>query len=149
MKIPYWKTELGQIRCLGDDCQETCDDRCPIYLNTKASTLMMMKRHEEAIEIYKKAIEIESNFSDLYCNIATCYGVLSEYKLALDNYIKAFELNPRKMMYARGIAFAYRDLGEYEKAIEYCDICDSIEFDMLGKVDAVREFCMCQLNKKR
>lgn len=144
---PVWKTRTGKIRCRGDKCPQKCDCTCPIYLNTQAIKFMLENNEGKAIQLYKQAIKLEPEFSDLYGNLATCYGKQGKYKQALENYLKAHKLNPKKLIYVRGIAMSYRDLGKHRLALLFCDACDKLGKDETNMVEKIREFCQSKLQK--
>lgn len=54
--------EIGRIACPGDFCPQNCDETCPIYINTLAIGLLQMGETIKVISLYKKALEIASDF---------------------------------------------------------------------------------------
>lgn len=144
---PVWKTKSGEIRCPGDSCSKKCDETCPIFLNTLGLQAMLFQMIEPAKEYFSKSLKIESDFSDAYVNLATCQGMQNNHEEALKNYVKAFELAPKKINCPRGIAIALKNLGRYKEAIEYCSICENIGYDETGKVQEIREYCEGKLKK--
>jgi len=52
------------------------------------------RRFELGIEAFQKVIDIDGSSSASYVNIATCYSSLGKDAEALENYQKAFELDP-------------------------------------------------------
>lgn len=76
-------------------------------------------KYNEAIEDFKKAIEISPEQSQAYNELGRAYNELREYKKAIEYYDKAIEIDPSGYEYYyadRGIA--YRNLGDIERAIE-------------------------------
>lgn len=114
-----WRDANGKIDCPGDACQKDCDNSCPIWVNTMCLKMMQMGQYQSAISNYKKAIEIAPDFSDLWSNMAGCYGAMSKYEEAFNAYKKAYELAGKKpALY--GLAISARDCGKKEEALEYC-----------------------------
>ena len=70
-----WRKRNGEIYCPGDDCQSTCDDSCPIWLNTMGIKLQQMGLYEKAIEQYLAGTKLAPDMSDLWNNV-----VLTDHK---------------------------------------------------------------------
>jgi len=72
----------------------------------------------QALEDYKKAIELNPDLAGAYQNSGNCYYALKDYEKALDCYGKSEKLQPddSTVYYARG--FVYLDTGFTEKACE-------------------------------
>ena len=70
-----WRDADGKIRCLGDDCpQANCDDTCPIWLSTMASTLHKMGETEAALQDLEKASVLAPDFYDAWNNMGAMHG---------------------------------------------------------------------------
>jgi tetratricopeptide (TPR) repeat protein len=50
------------------------------------------KQYDKAIADYTKAIELDSNYADAYCNRGSVYNTLQQYEKAVADYTKAIEL---------------------------------------------------------
>ena len=74
---------------------------------------------DNAIEDYKKAIEIDATASYAYYNLALEYKNKSMYNDALDLLEKANSLEPNNAQYLEEIGTCYNDMGNYEKSLEY------------------------------
>jgi len=72
----------------------------------------------KAIEYYTKAIEVDPDNAEYYCNRGVSYNWLKEYEKAIEDKSKAIELDPdnAEYYYSRGVSYGW--LKEYEKAIE-------------------------------
>ena len=85
---PVWRDTSGKINCPGDNCSQECDDRCPIWLNTRALEKLMCSQPETAISYLKQAIEIAPDFADSKEKLAqrfdllTCFSVFREHDLS-------------------------------------------------------------------
>ena len=83
---------------------------------------MRLDRLEKAIDAFNRSLEIfRDKEANTYINIATCYHMLQEYQQSIDQYLKAFELNPNLLTVGNlnhEFGFTYVQLGEYEKAME-------------------------------
>ena len=75
------------------------------------------KRFREAIAAYDRAINLDPQNADAYCNRGVAYRELKEYQRAIADYDRAIALNPQNAntYYNRGNA--YRELKEYQRAI--------------------------------
>jgi tetratricopeptide (TPR) repeat protein len=47
-------------------------------------------KHQEAIDAYKEAIKIKSDFHDAYRNMGVAYNGLGKYQEAIDRYFLSF-----------------------------------------------------------
>ena len=60
----------------------------------KARTLMQLDQYNEALAIFNEAIALEPNFGGTYANRAILYDRMGQYELALNDYLKALQLDP-------------------------------------------------------
>ena len=88
-------------------------------------------RHNEAVECYTKAIELDPKNAVAYNNRGVSYKIKGEYDKAIIDHSKVIELNPEiaEAYYNRGIT--YKEKGEYDKAI--ADFNKAIELDPKNK----------------
>ncbi len=79
--------------------------------------LWELGNHDEAIESFTKAIELDPKDALAYTNRGAAYGILGNYRQAIEDYDRAIELDPKdaRAYYNRGIA--YGGLGNYKQAI--------------------------------
>jgi tetratricopeptide (TPR) repeat protein len=82
---------------------------------------------ENAIADYNKAIELNHQNADSYCNRGVTYGKLEKYELALEDFNQAIKLNPQdaNSYYDRGVT--YNKLGKYDLAM--ADYSKAIELN--------------------
>jgi tetratricopeptide (TPR) repeat protein len=71
----------------------------------------------EAIESYKKVIELKPDYADAYYNLGLTYYNQGDYAEAIVSYKKAIELNPNFVLAYFNLGSAYDDNGDYAKAI--------------------------------
>jgi tetratricopeptide (TPR) repeat protein len=71
---------------------------------------------KEAIEEYKKAIKLESNFSEAYNNLAYDYGLLGEQDKEISAYREALKLKPDYIKAMRNLAICYIEQGKEDEA---------------------------------
>ena len=72
---------------------------------------------EDAVESFKKAIEINSDFTEARRNLARVYFVRKEYARAIEEYKKVVALAPHGMDARLAIVSAYVKLGMHDEAI--------------------------------
>jgi len=76
------------------------------------------KKYDKAIKAYKKAINLNSNYSIAYNNLGLLYHEKKEYNKSLKAYQKAIEINPKYDSAYLGIGVIYENKKEYNNAIE-------------------------------
>jgi len=90
-------------------------------------TLYQLKRYEEALKAYEKALSLNNTRKDsLYKNLtarsiinelAHTYRALGKFQKALDIIMECLDWFPRDDEIFRNMALFYNDLGQYQKAI--------------------------------
>lgn len=87
------------------------------------------KRYKEALAAYNHALELDPNDPYIYGRRADTYRALREYKLALQDFDRAFELNPES-----ATPWAYATRGRvYDGMKEYQNALD--DFDRAYRLD--------------
>ncbi len=76
-------------------------------------------RHQEAIDHWRKAIEIQPNRAEIQINLGE--GLLREMRIeeALERFLRALQLNPNHERVRTKIAIALSALGRMEESIDY------------------------------
>jgi adenylate cyclase len=83
-----------------------------------AYTYVLFRKHEEAIEEAKKALEMEPNSADAHNDSGHVLFQSAVAQEAVSVLKKAIRLNPYPpSMYFHNLAWAYHSLGKYEEAI--------------------------------
>ncbi len=77
---PVWRDRNGKLFCPGNHCKQECDDRCPIFLNTRGLQFLTMGRPWPAIANFKQAIELAPDFADAYNNLGAANGNVNQHK---------------------------------------------------------------------
>ncbi|GCL49493.1 tetratricopeptide repeat protein [Microcystis aeruginosa NIES-3804] len=92
----------------------------PNYYNEKSGVLSRLKRYDEGLAAITQAINLAPRAA-WYGNRGVLYYNQQKYKLALDDYNKAIELNPNFAMayYNRGVL--YFNQKKYELALADCN----------------------------
>lgn len=85
-------------------------------LRDKGRLLIDLKREEEAIECFKKALKLKKN-GELYNDLAVCYFNLQKYEEALNCYYEAIKLLPSEIIPRMGYAYTAITIGNLDDAI--------------------------------
>lgn len=90
----------------------------------EGNSLFDEKKYEEAIEAYKKILEV---FPDAYIvnqNVGNCYFQMEKYGLAEEYYKKVLEKDPQNQEIVVLIGNCYFNRGDKEKALEWYNKVD-------------------------
>ncbi len=71
---------------------------------------------EKAIEAYKRAIELDRNFTDAYVNLGSLYLRQKEYEKALRCFVEAAEREPLNSPACNNLGYIYEKMGRYGSA---------------------------------
>lgn len=74
---------------------------------------------EQAIEYFKKTIELDLKYTNAYINLGGVYGKLKKPKEALDALHKALELEKNNPKIYYNVAMVYLNIGKNKEAIHY------------------------------
>jgi tetratricopeptide (TPR) repeat protein len=77
-----------------------------------SSTLVIMARYEEALDLLKKAKEISSDHPSIFMVLGQTYLKLKSFKEARDSFQESIQINPFDPEAHMGLATAYEMLGE-------------------------------------
>jgi tetratricopeptide (TPR) repeat protein len=86
------------------------------YLRRMGAALEGLRRFEDAIEAYGKAIQLNSRDKDTLYNRANCYIELSDFTRALDDLNRVLELAPNWVEALCSRAYVYEKTGLYNEA---------------------------------
>jgi adenylate cyclase len=83
---------------------------------------LFKRQHDEAIKAGERAIELNPNGAEAHAHLAFILICSDKIDLAIKLIKRAFRLNPIPQLYFYNIlAMVYRNIGQYEKAIEMCE----------------------------
>jgi tetratricopeptide (TPR) repeat protein len=77
-----------------------------------SSTLVIMARYEEALDLLKKAKDISSDHPSIFMVLGQTYLKLKSFKEAKDSFQESIQINPFDPEAHMGLATAYEMLGE-------------------------------------
>jgi len=75
-------------------------------------------KYIEAIEIFRKVIEIKPDFADAHANLGVTLKSMGRLEEAKESYKKAIEIEPKNAGRYYNLAITLSDLGMHEEAIE-------------------------------
>ena len=88
-------------------------------LNILGSCHRSRGEHEEAIKVYKKAIQLHPNFASAHNNLGITYKEIRDFQSAIDHYKIAINLNPAMASAHNNIGVVYMKLEMFEKSVEH------------------------------
>ena len=111
---------------------------------------MKLGKYDEAIEQFKKTLEIDETYYESYIKISECYKNINNFKIAIGYLDKAISREPRSLEAHKIRAICYYSIGKYIESVNDLRVCldfkniSSIEIaDMLKYI----AYCYKQLGK--
>ena len=123
---PAWRDKTGKIICPGDDCKAKCDDRCPIWWNTRGVKYLTTRQPFPAISNLEKAVAIAPDFAEAYNNLGAAHGAVNHHQQAYEAYKKALSLKSPYPNALYGLIVSEKNLGMYQEALAHCDEYDNL-----------------------
>lgn len=106
------------LKCY-DDGIELLAYESSLYYN-KAKLLKKIKLYNEAIEVYKKGMELEdADLEDYYDEISDTYKMMEEYDNSLCWAKKVIEVNSNSKYGYKNIGDIYNEIEDYKSAVKY------------------------------
>ncbi len=128
------------------------------FYELKGDVFVHQTKYNEALDEYKKAIEINPSNSSYYYSMGYNLNNLGKYDEALEYLNKAIELDPSVANYYICKSHSLFSLGNFKDCIEECDKALQVEaeympalrnkawaFYKLGKLEEARQFCQSAL----
>jgi predicted Zn-dependent protease len=75
-----------------------------------------MNRAEDAVPLFKKALEVDPDNANAYVQLGRAYHVIKNFKETRFALEEAIQINPYNPLIYRFLSDAYSALGEQEKA---------------------------------
>jgi|SRR5579872_597095 len=107
------------------------------YLTQLGATLIRRRRFKEAIEAYRRALEINDLVPVRYVNTALCYDALGKFPEARDNFQKALDLDPANVQYLMllvDLVLKHGDVAQAKKLLEKGSEMNSEDPQILEKI---------------
>jgi len=85
---------------------------------TEGNQHLADKKYEQAVECYRKAIELNPNNAIYFANRAAANSHMGKHQLAIDDCKQSLKLNPQYSKAYGRLGLAYFSLGMYKEAVE-------------------------------
>ncbi len=139
MNMKTLKTDLSENRKLVEEVTENNSEILKVVENQKQSLneeekkrqLADAKRlnnagvmsyhngqYEQALELFKKALAIDGEFTEAYNNLGLTYTEMNQEDDATENFKKAIELNPDLSATYNNLGYVFYRMGSYVEAVE-------------------------------
>ncbi len=96
--------------------------------NTRVKALELLaianereERYEEALNIYREILKLNSKSVSAYLGLGRINTALGKYEEAKEAFEKAYKLNPRSREVCENLAFIHEKLGNLGEALRYID----------------------------
>jgi tetratricopeptide (TPR) repeat protein len=86
--------------------------------NNRGAELLLEGNYSEAADEFRKAIEIDQNYSDAYYNLGKVYSYMEDLSSAEEYYNTAIEIDPDDARYHYNLAIVYGKMEMLEKSEE-------------------------------
>jgi len=104
------KTDYEKSQASSPDSAETCNYRGYLYFLTGS--------YDEAIGLYRKAIEKDNRYAQAHNNLANAYGKKGLIDLAIEEHERAIKINPGFVQTYMDLGNAYKEKGLFKKAVD-------------------------------
>jgi ribosomal protein S12 methylthiotransferase accessory factor len=111
------------------------EQELPTIFSYTGVCLKELERYREAIEVLKKAEQLDQERTDIYNLMGFCHFKLKEHEKAIECFQKVLALNPGSGIDYANIASNYRDMGKVDEAVQYYRL--ALELD--PELDFARE----------
>ena len=118
-------TNLDELR--GYPSANELDSEAIIWYNL--ATNLIITKPNQAIILFKKAINKDPYFVQAYDNLAKTYRTLEEYDLAAKYYLLSQEIFPKGSSAYQNLAVVYNKQGKWKEAIRQYEMVISINTD--------------------
>jgi tetratricopeptide (TPR) repeat protein len=114
----YQLTDSQQLKISGQEDVNIVFELESIYKEL-ASLYLNKGRHQKAIDLYKKALNVNPGSSQAWYKLGRTYIELKDYQKAIDCYRQVLEIDPGSIIVLNDLGWAYEVIGDYQKSIEY------------------------------
>ncbi|MHC4911803.1 MAG: tetratricopeptide repeat protein [Planctomycetota bacterium] len=84
-----------------------------------AGTLKRRNRPDEAVTYYRRALELDTSYTEAHYNLANTYAAIGKLDQAIDHYKEALDLMPGSAMIHGNLAFYLVRQGRPEQAVKH------------------------------
>ncbi|AUC60792.1 TPR repeat domain protein [Cyanobacterium sp. HL-69] len=131
---------------------------CQSYLNL-GYCLLFSGNFDDAMEVWKNGLAINSSWAELSLNIAKEYQYIREYHQAINYYLEALNFYPNNSHIYYNLGLCYGGINEVDTAIDYHHKCLKLNPNLLsvygelgylyllkGEIKKVKEYWQVLLN---
>jgi len=98
-------------------------------LQLQGLVLHRQKKYEEAIEIFTKALELDSGNSENHNNLSLCYANIGDYDNSFKHVDTAIELNPDNHLYYNNRGHQFRMINDFDNAMNMFKKANEVKSD--------------------
>jgi tetratricopeptide (TPR) repeat protein len=102
-------------------------DPRPEFLSSLGTTLQQQGKHEEALKVFDKAVQLKPDDAELWRNLGNVMLDLKRSDEALRAYQQALKVNPRDWEAARKSGILFHQAGRLQDALSCFDLCDQLQ----------------------
>jgi tetratricopeptide (TPR) repeat protein len=102
-------------------------DPKPVYLRSLGTALLKQGRHEEALQVFDKAVQLKPDDADLWRNLGDVLVQVQRPADAILSFQRALALNPRHWDAANRSALLLYQSERFEEALTHFDLCDQLQ----------------------
>ncbi len=84
----------------------------------EGTSTMLLKKYEEAVECFEKAIELNSELTEAHYNLAISYVELEKYKKSVKALNRVLQLDPDHANAYYALGYSYYKLKKYDDAVD-------------------------------
>ncbi|MCP4724638.1 MAG: protein kinase [bacterium] len=88
-------------------------------LQQKGNLLSVLNEPEDAISLFRRAIELDPLDGESYFTLGNAYSNMGQYEEAVDNLKMALNISPENIFTRIGLSILYKDMELYKEAVEY------------------------------
>lgn len=96
-------------------------DQQATFLLMRGNSFYALRKYDEAINYYDRALQISPNFCGVLNNKGICLFDLGRYEEAIKSYKKSLSINPGDKLVWKNMFNPLRRLEQYDEAIDCCD----------------------------
>jgi len=94
-----------------------------LFQNLLGTTLLQLKKYDEAIKHLAISIKLNPNFAESFGNKGIAHAEKKQYQEAISNYDKAINLKKKFFDVYLNKGIALKNIHKYDEALKYYDFC--------------------------
>jgi tetratricopeptide (TPR) repeat protein len=103
-----------------------CDPK-PLYLTSLGAALLAQARYEEALQVFDKAVQLKPDDAELWNNLGSTLRDAKRPADAILTFQQVLRLDPGHWDAACQAGLLLLELGRYEEALSYLDLCEKLQ----------------------